>query len=220
MIFLFSLFGNLWVYRIFSFSFFLGVLVLVSAFWLTKNLKLFVLILPLLIFFQVSTTQRTPLSQIGNDDRRLIDLRLRAYPQKFLRIGHWLEERKESVVSNRVAQNFFEDLDPNLYFFANSPRPRVGIREFEKFPYILLPVFFLGVLKLVAKKSFWFWFFSFFIPLVTLSLIGNKNSLGSLLIFPFFVSAIYEGLLNIKINWLKIIVFVLVFIQIISYEIH
>jgi hypothetical protein len=218
---LISLLANLWIYKIFAISFFLGILVFLATVLLIKNSKFFLLLFVPLLFFQIQTTNRPSLTAISNDDRRVIDMRIRSYPPKFLRLGYWLEKRKESLFFNRVATNLFENIDPNLYFFSNHPRERVGIREFEKFPYILLPFFLLGVLNFVSKKNKLFWLISFLIPLTILSIIGNKNNFGPFSLFPFMAVSINEGLKKLQTKHLKIffIVLVLVLIQIVSYEI-
>lgn len=189
---------------------------------LLKNNKLFLLLFIPVLIFQIKTTNKTSFTAISNDDRRVIDMRLRSYPSKFLRLGYWLEERKESIIFNRVTTNFFENIDPNLYFFANSPRQRVGIKEFEKFPYVLLPFFFLGVFDFVSKKNKLLWLMSFVVPIATLSIIGNQNNLGPFSLFPFFVVSINEGLKKLQSKHLNIfiIVLILVLVQIISYEIR
>ncbi len=219
---LISLFANLWIYKIFAVNFLLGTLVLLAAILLVKNNKFFLLLFIPVLFFQIQTTNRPSLTAISNDDRRVIDMRLRAYPPKFLRLGYWLEERKESIIFSRVVTNLFENIDPNLYFFANSPRQRVGIKEFEKFPYVLLPFFFLGVYSFFSKKDKLFWLMSFLVPITILSIIGSKNSLGPFSLFPFFVVSINEGLKKMQAKYIKIfiVVLVLVLIQIISYEIR
>src|SRR3989344_3878596 len=135
---IFSLIANLWVYKIFLTNSILGILIVTSSILLSnRKFWLFLFSFIPILLIQVSTTQRASLTEIGNDDRREIDLRLRAYPPSFLRVGYWLEERKESIAFWRLGNNLFENLDPNLYFFANNPRQRVGIKEFEKFPYLL-----------------------------------------------------------------------------------
>lgn len=218
---LISLFANLWIYKIFVANFLLGVVILLATILLLKNNKFFLLLFIPILLFQIQTTNKTSLTAISNDDRRVIDMRLRAYPYKFLRLGYWLEERKESIIFNRVVTNFFENMDPNLYFFSNHPRQRVGIKEFEKFPYVLLPFFLLGVFDFVSKKNKLLWLISFLVPIIVLSIIGNRNNLGPFSLFPFFAISINEGLKKLQNKHLKIffVVLVLVLIQIVSYEI-
>lgn len=187
------LLANSWIYKIISVNFLIGISVIVTTAFLYKNSKYsFLFFLPLL-FFQITTTQKSSLTNIANDDRRLIDLRLRAYPSKVLRVGYWLEERKESIALSRISRNLFENFDPNLYFFANHPRERVGIKEFEKFHFIFLPFFLAGLFSLIKTGQRALPVLSFLIPLSVLSFIGNQNILGSFSVFPFFAVCIATG---------------------------
>lgn len=225
---IFSLLANLWVYKIFFTNFILGILIVISSILLSnRKFWLFLFSLIPILLIQVTTTQKASLTEIGNDDRREIDLRLRAYPPSVLRIGYWIEERKESIALSRITNNFFENLDPNLYFFANSPRARVGIKEFEKFPYVLFPVFVLGVLRLIGKEKKSFWILTLFLPLFILSFIGNKNQLGPFSLLPFLVISISDGVGVLyaktgnsrKLKILLLAVLIMVIIQMIAYEI-
>ena len=224
----FALLANLWIYRIFLINFILGILIVASCIFLyKKSFRIFLLLFIPVLLIQIRTTEKVSLTAISNDDRREIDLRLRAYPPSFLRIGYWLEERKESISFWRLSNNLFENLDPNLYFFANNPRQRVGIKEFEKFPYLLFPVFVFGILRLVDKREKLFWMASFFLPIFVLTLVGNKNPLGPFSLFPFFVISISEGMevfyakteKSKKAKILFLTILILVLIQMIAYEV-
>ena len=212
-----ALLANLWIYKILFANFFLGALVVLSTIFLKKNFNLLLLTFIPIFLFQIVTTQKSSLTEIANDDRRLIDLRLRAYPSKYLRVGHWLEERKESIAGTRIIRNLFENLDPNLYFFAGSPRQRVGIKEFEKFPYVFLPFFLIGFVTILdLKDKNKILFISLLIPLLLLSIIGNQNKLGPFSLFPFMVLTISSGLK--KINKFLVVILVLVLAQMVIYE--
>ena len=187
------LLANLWIYKILFANFILGVLVIICTILLYKGSKLFLLAFVLLLVFQVKTTRIYSLTNIANDDRRLIDLRLRAYPSKYLRVGHWLEERKESIALGRITRNLFENLDPNLYFFANHPRERVGIKEFEKFHFIFLAFFLFGLFDLIAARQWLSISLSFLLPLLILSFVGSQNILGPFSVFPFVAVCITTG---------------------------
>ncbi len=220
-----ALLANLWIYKILFANFFLAVLAVLCTILLHnsierhKKTKLYLLVFILLLLFQITTTKKVSLTSIANDDRRLIDLRLRAYPPQLLRVGHWLEERKESVMVARITRNLFENLDPNLYFFANHPRERVGVREFEKFPYIFLPFFLIGLVKILQKlDKHKILLISFLIPLILLSLIGNQNEFGPLALFPFFAVTISLGLP--RGGKFGVLILALVLIQMIAYEIY
>lgn len=172
----------------------IGILVIVTTVFLYRNSKYFPFFFFVLLVFQVTTTQKNSLTNIANDDRRVIDMRLRAYPSKVLRIGYWLEERRESIALGRVTKNFFENLEPNLYFFANHPRERVGMEEFEKYHFVFLPFFLAGFFSLVKAKQWLLPMLSFVIPLTILSFVGNQNILGPFSVFPFFSVCIANGL--------------------------
>lgn len=234
---IFVLLFNYWIYKIFSINFFVGLIILVFTFLLYKYLKekgkkipkkLIILFLFVLLL-QMLSTQKQSLVNISNDNRREIDMRLKAYPLKYLRIGHWLEERKESIAFSRVLNNFFENIDPNLYFFNNHPRERVGVKEFEKFPYVLFPVFLVGLLKIVKDKNKKILTLFYAIPIILLSFFGNLNPMGPFSVFPFFAITISEGLkpiyiwINKRSRFLKIsiyVLFFLIFIQGFLYEIY
>jgi hypothetical protein len=182
----------------------------------------------ILIFFQWKTSFKTSITFLNNSEILQQTVRMRGYPPlKFSILGktfwipaaNWLEKRKETVVYYKIMNNFSEVIDPNLYFFANHPRERVGTREFEKFPYILLPLFLLGLLnikkgnikELVLSLS----------PMILVSVIGNSNSMGPFSLFPFIATYTSFGVASIsknkKLVVIGLILFVLVFIQVIAY---
>jgi len=242
-ILLFVLLANLWIWRILTRSILIGLLVLLTSFYFTvvinKNEhKKFVVLMFILVFLQWRTTQIRSLTLLSNDQIRQQDQRLNEYPPIAIEIfgtkiwipfAHWLEGRNETRIYYRIRESFFEVIDPNLYFFANNPRQRVGITEFEKFPYILLPFFVSGVYKLVYTKKYKLLFVSMFLPVITISVIGHNNNFGPFSLFPFISMAIFIEVLsfydkyvkNTKIfRWTVISMFVLVMIQLYSYEIY
>jgi len=131
-------------------------------------------------------------------------MRLKEYPPVKLSLAdrtfwipaaHWLENRRESIAFFRILDNISYVVDPNLYFFANHPRQRVGIKEFEKFPYILTPFFVIGLFQLFrSEKDRPFLSVMIMVPLVIISFIGNINSLGPFCLFPVIVVAVVSGL--------------------------
>ena len=197
------LFGNFWIWKAFSFSFpifllLVGASVLAYRFIKSKGKLLgFLFFFVLIVFSQWKTTSPASLTVLLNDDIRLRDQRLKEYPPVFIKVGsktvwipvaHWFEGRKETIAVFRLANNLSEVIDPNLYFFANHPRERVGVSEFEKFPFILFPFFFVGVLTTVGLKRLRPYFLSLIITILLLSLFGNKNRLGPFALIPFIVS--------------------------------
>tara|TARA_Y100000310_G_C20610024_1_gene777513 strand:- start:435 stop:1172 length:738 start_codon:yes stop_codon:yes gene_type:complete len=205
------LFSNFWIWRLLEYNALLGALIIVTStllyLLLKKNSKHYLYIfLPLFIlvlFFQWQTTAKTSLSYLDKGELGTQEMRLRQYPLVSIQIrgkttwiplAHWFEGRKESITFFRIQKNFSEIIDPNLYFFANHPRERVGIKEFEKFSYVLLPFFVIGMVSILQRHMAKTIFFVLAIPIVLISLIGHKNSLGPFALFPFFVVSIAQGL--------------------------
>lgn len=190
------------------------------------------------MYFQVSHTQITSLTKLSNEDVRIKDMRLKSYPPVYLNIGsktywipaaHWLEERKESIIITRIVNNISENIDINLYFFAGHPRERIGVNEFEKFPYIFLVPFLVGLYDNLNKRKILLFFIGLLIPLALLSVIGNKNQLGPVILFPLFVLLIGYGFNIIYLNYLKgniklmvicLLLLLLNLIQVISYQLY
>lgn len=211
--FIFSNLTNFWLWKIALTDWLLGLFIILTTLLLfievnkeskfPKSLsRLFIVFILICTLFQIKGSVKTSLTEISNDDRRLIDMRLNEYSPMYIKIGqktiwlpiaHWFEERKEAIAFFRLSKNFSEIIDPNLYFFANHPRERVGIKEIEKFSFVLLPVFIYGVFKIFGKKEKWLWILSFTIPLMATSVIGNYNSLGPVSLYPFFVVTLSTG---------------------------
>jgi len=82
-----------------------------------------------------------------------------------------------------LQRNFLYSLDPNIYFFTGHPRERYGISEFDKYPFILFPLFFIGVIAAVYQKR---WSLSIYILIATLvsAFVRPSYLLGPMLIFP------------------------------------
>lgn len=205
-LFIFLLLLNSWIYKIFSVSSPIALSVIFITFILfifTEDIKskylLFLSFLGILLlsFIQFKYTKAQDLTSFSNDQIRVRDMRLREYPIYRLPIGYWLEQRKESVAYFRLKSNLAESLDTNLYFFANHPRSRVGVNEFEKFHYLFLPFFVLGIFSEIQKRKFLEFIFLFFIPVLVLTILGNRSEFGPILLFPFFAINIYYGVVSI-----------------------
>lgn len=166
---------------------------MVSVWTYRKNkLKILLLILVSLLVVQVNITKERSLTVIANDDRRLIDLRLGAYPPiTFLPIAHWLEQKNITVAATRMAESFFENLDPNQYFFANHPRERVGHVEIQKLIFIFLPFSLIGFIVLGNKHGKFL--VVNFIGLLVLAYFGNFTKFGNIFLYPLLLISIDEG---------------------------
>lgn len=247
---LFTLIFNLWIWKILFSNVFLGILLIgftillfkfLSRNIIKKNLLILSILFLFICLFQWKLTPKVSLTNLDNDQIRVRDMRLNEYPPIFFNVGsktiwlpiaHWFEGRKESIAIGRIKENIFSFIDFNQYFFASHPRERVGIKEIEKFPYIFIPFFLLGILDLVKrKKDKYFIFFLVMLPLLLISLIGNRCELGPFVTFPLIVLTISFGLTdfykkliqlkkkNILVLLFMIFFFVLVIVQTISYEI-
>lgn len=225
---------NLWTWRILSTNLLLGLVLISTTLCLSvllvkpnKKLTGILAILGiLLLILQWTTTKGVSLTNLTNDQIRVRDMRLREYPPiYFLPIAHWFEGRRESIAFFRLLNNFSEAVDPNLYFFANHPRERVGVKEFEKFPYIFLPAFLIGILILAERKKKVF-LLSFLLPFVVLTLKGGDHPLGPFTLFPAVSVAtasgmkfFYDGLGKKRIIVLvALILIIAVLIQTLAYE--
>lgn len=203
LLFCLILFGNYWIWRALSLNFLLFLLLVTSSVLTLRFIKAkgsllaFLFFVVVLIFSQWKTTTPTSLTILSNDDIRLKDQRLKEYPPVFIKVGkkaiwipagHWFEQRQEAIAASRLTTNLSEVLDPNLYFFANHPRERVGVIEFDKFPYIIFPFFLVGIFKTVELKRSNIFYTIFILTIFLLSLFGNKNPLGPFMLFPFIVN--------------------------------
>ncbi|MBI3397090.1 hypothetical protein HY045_01290 [Candidatus Woesebacteria bacterium] len=230
--FLLVLLTNLWIWKILSENIILGVFLMLVTVAVYKNINqkrtsfLFVTAIVLIIIQLLNT--KVNLNFKSTDYERHIQIqRTREYPFIPFPLAHWLEERKETMIFYKLERNFSEVVDPNLYFFANHPRERAAVREFEKYPYLLFPLFLIGILYFYQKNPTIFVVVSG-IPLITLTLVGNSSWAGPLSFFPFITIAISLGLekllekirLNKKLSVILLILYILVLIQTISYEIY
>lgn len=206
--FLLVLFGNLWIWRIFSTNILIGLTTVFSSLFLyqsvrsNKSKKLLVFFFLILLFFQYKNTRILPLTYLNEQEKVLQLRRLNEHPPVKLSLGsksiwiptaYWLEKRAEILIFYRMQKNLKEVLSPNLYFFANHPNERVGIKEYEKFPYILLPFFVVGLLGLNFRRNITFGIL-LFATIFLLAIIGSDGGAEPISIFPFIAIASVRGL--------------------------
>lgn len=199
--------GNLWIWKAFSSNLLIFFVCVVSSALLIKSLTQKKYYLPallslcLLLFTQILTTEPMRLTDLSNDQIRVRDTRLNEYPPVNIPIAYWMEAKPITVALTRIRYNFLEQLDPNLYFFANHPRERVGVNEFERFPYIILPFFLVGV-SVALRKHRYLLVLSLIAVSIT-SVFGMSNILGNISLFPLLVVFIYIGIVKILIKYEK-----------------
>lgn len=200
-----------WSWQIFSSNLLLLVLI-----WTLSIVLLFAVINPsnklkivcgilftILIIWQYITTKNTSLNYINPTEEYLLNARrvqmssisfsiagLKINPN----LGKFLQSRQAFMIY-KFQENFFRSLDINEYFFAGHPREREGIREFEKFNFMLFPLFILGLYMAIIKR-----YTRLFIGLIVLHLvlgvIGTNNYLGVFILYPYYVVLITLGVMK------------------------
>lgn len=201
MVFLiFIIVSSPWTWMIFNNSFFLGVLVFAASLFLYRSLSkdkigfLTSAFLSVLLFSQYQTTEKRPLTYLSPAEQEFRQNRIGEYPASFSPFNRWIEKRPEAIAVSNFGKNFFENIDPNLYFFANHPRERAGVWEFEKLPLLFLPFFLYGLFLTVNSSKFLLLLLGGMTPIILTSVIGNANPLGPFSLFPVFVAATAYGI--------------------------
>lgn len=72
------------------------------------------------------------------------------YPHRYLAR---LFQNKPSIYIERFLFNFFALTDIGNYFFGYQPRPIVGNQNLQKFPFLALPVFIIGIYQCFIKRK-------------------------------------------------------------------
>lgn len=235
----FILIANLWIWKMFSTNpivaiatIFTTIALYLSVISNKRNFFiLFAAAMAILLLIEWKTSSTNSLTYLNENEKMLLTERMHAYPPVgvnfagrtlWIPAANWLEQRKEILVFYKLKANLSELVDPNLYFYANHPRERVGVIEYEKFPYILLPIFVVGIFAFRKKdiKSA----ILGLSPLVLNSIIGNSNPSGPFALFPIVAVTISLGTITVLPILIKkkllipaVIIFTLVFIQTISY---
>lgn len=206
---IFVLVLNLWIWKIFSAQFVIGAILFISSILLyisvsknsSKAFIFFLISFLALIFYQYKFTESYSLINLDNDEQRVQSQRLKEYPPIHIQIlnrhiwflgENFFEKRIEFLVLTRMSRNFIDNLDINRYFFGGYPRQMASKIDFEKFPFIFLPFFIVGLIISIRKQNTKY-FLLIFILLLLASFIGNKNKLGLFSIFPFLVLFIVLG---------------------------
>lgn len=186
-----------------------------------RNLKLLsILFLFILLALQIYYSPKKSLIDLNSFENDRKEARLREYPPLKIPIAHWIEGRKESLAIRRIAENTGNALSINYYFFANHPRETPATDEIEKYPYIMLPFFLVGLLVLLKDKNKFLVASFFLFPIMGSGLFG-VGKLGPIALFPIMTIFTAVGLKEIlKKNKYSIAIWVLiilVWIQSISY---
>lgn len=160
-------------------------LFLLFGYYFKKSLYvvIFLLSFAVLVFFQLKTTDYKygykPLpAEIDTQAKRM-----NLFPPKLARLAYYLEFKKETLLVNKLQNNFFDILDFKLYFG-------------NYFSYFSIPFFFSGLFHFFKNKR-GILHFLFLGTIVFLSFLGKNGRFGPFLIFPFFILFISIGLLKI-----------------------
>lgn len=202
---LFLIFSNFWIYKIFNENFLVGVALITITFLIylfkqtNHSTKLLVFLVGILLALQLQITGIRGLTKLNDDQVRIQHERMESYPPLYLDLklkviwlkpAHWIEENNTIIALSVIQNNFFETIDINRYFFGGYPRNNAA--DFEKFPFTLLPLFLIGIYKLISNKKFNILFILFGLPLLLSSMIGSSN-LGVFSLFPFFIISFDYG---------------------------
>lgn len=202
---LFLIFSNVWIYKIYNENFSIAAVLviltlLVYFFKETKNeTKIFVFSIAILLFLQFQVTSMKSLTKLDDDQIRIQHERMESYPPLYLNLkfkvlwlkpAHWIEENNTIIALSVIQNNFFETIDINRYFFGGYPRNKAS--DFEKFPFTFLPLFLIGIYKLISNQKLNILLILFGLPILLTSIIGSNNY-GAFSLFPSFILTFYYG---------------------------
>lgn len=208
----FIIFTSFWFWKILNYNLFLSFILILTTFTTYRNFNsriigvTGILLFTILLLFQVKFTEISNLTTLNNNEITIQQQRINEYPQAkitlfnktiWVPIANWFELRKENIVINKITENFSEVIDLNLYFFANHPRERNDVGEFEKFHYLFVILFLVGIFSSINSCDKKWFVLYFLLPVFMISFIGNKNPLGSFSLFPFIVVMISAGIKRI-----------------------
>lgn len=98
---------------------------------------------------------------------------------------------------NKYEENFFDNLDLNLYFFAAHPRERVGVKEFDKYFSFMIFFFISGIISFIKGKKTSIVFILFIITGFVSGFLDKDYILGPILFFPLLNSILTIGMVSV-----------------------
>lgn len=200
-VFVFILLGNFWIWKVFSFHFLLGVFLTIVSIFLysatsSRKVKLLTFgLLILLVIFQVKTGEIFTASEFSKEQKTFQTQRMGYYNQGIVSRGirYLFEVKDGGRIIFGFLGNISEVVDPNLYFFANHPRERVGVKEFSKFPFLYVFPFWIGLMQILMEKNEQSFRILFLLSISLYGFAGSRNEVGPFLLFPFFVYILTIG---------------------------
>lgn len=144
---------------------------------------IFILLFAVLTIFQFKTTDFRYEYQMLPAEIDLQIKRMNQFPPSLAKLGYILEFKKETLLLNKLQNNFFSILDFTLYFN-------------NYFPYFTIPFFFVGLFYFFTSSRK-FLQILFLTTVTILSFLGKNGKHGPFLIFPFLLLFIGIGLLKL-----------------------
>jgi hypothetical protein len=128
------------------------------------------LVIAISLAIQVKQTRLTNFSHLTEIETIEQINRIHQYPNYAFRLGHIIEERKESIIFFKLEKNFIESFDlllfPNIFLTA-----------------VILPFFIIGFFKSINKKPIHNMIL-ICLPIILLTIIGHQNSSGPTCLYP------------------------------------
>lgn len=196
-------FTSPWFEKISTSSFINALLVFLLALLLStyvyfKNGKLlfvFIIIVFSLSFVNLFHEKKIQTFSSTTTEMDILNKRYDYYVQKFGKIyanrcTHFYHFKLEPKV-NKYLSNLFQLIDPNYYFYASHPREMSVANEFEKFSYLLIPFFFVGICRITKKHKEVVALFLF--SLIISSFYSINYDSGAILLVPFIVVFVAYG---------------------------
>lgn len=209
-IYLFVVFANFWIWKIFKTDFTFGIALVCLSFLLfffihfkLRKRLIIVGMLFLITFLSLKIFSEgfdNHFKSLSTDQERLLGERH----------GYFAVELGP-LFQNKVMLRFYKDiypyfniyegnlfnaLSPNLYFFENHPREREKVHEFAMYPSILIMPFIIGIFLSIKRRSRIVGIYTLFAILIS-GFIKQDFIFGPVFFYPVINLLIVNGLLAI-----------------------
>ncbi len=171
----------------------------ISAKLKKENILKAIIFLCLVLSLMLTKPFDGSLFSIGETEQYLVNQESSYFPLNLGRVF----KNKDLLAFGKLEDNFFSDIDLNLYFFASHPRERSGVKEFSKFSSLLIPFFILGIFQVFIKKNKLLQIY-FGASILISSFLYQDYSLGPFLLFPILVNLIALGIVDTYLRIKKI----------------
>jgi|CXWL01.1.fsa_nt_gi hypothetical protein len=146
-------------------------------------MKLIVIAMLVLMFFQYKTTKPTNFSQLTEMEKINQLRRMNEYPPSFYRLANLIEARPEAIIYFKLERNFLDIFDlPKLFTVYLTP--------------IIFPFFLIGLFELIKIYPKQILVIAS-LPVVLLTLIGHENTKGPFSLLPIIYGCAVFGLIRL-----------------------